>query len=252
VQHSVRLRRFEAPSYWEVTFESHVSQRVSFVRLPRSCRNTGTFEELHRIADVAESSRTPTTGILVRQPTSRSDHLSTARAIRSTRIEFSNSATRPDCSAGVPLIFSSKPTMRFSFARTSSIVSWCPKATSQSSHSIILLGHSVVQITRSSSKTLVFYRDRIVRVAWDGVALCAVTIEPFEVSLWRGGCGGAMGFQSARAGSWGCRAAPEGVRCPTSMRLVLGPECFGVVRRRLAGVRSSQEDELWRGMREHA
>jgi hypothetical protein len=28
----------------------------------------------------------------------------------------------------------------------------------------------------------VFYRDRIVRVGWDGVALCAVTIEPFEVS----------------------------------------------------------------------
>jgi len=92
---------------------------------------------------------------------------------------------------------------------------------------------------RNESKTLVFYRDRIVRVAWDGMALCAVTIEPFEVSLRRGGCGGAMGFQSARAGSWSCCAVPEGVRCPASMRLVLGPECFGVVRRRLAGVRSS-------------
>ena len=44
-------------------------------------------------------------------------------------------------------------------------------------------------------ETLVFYRDRVVRVAWDGVALCAVTIEPFEVSLRRGGWGGAMGFQ---------------------------------------------------------
>ena len=88
-------------------------------------------------------------------------------------------------------------------------------------------------------KTLVFYRDRVVRVAWDGVALCAVTIEPFEVSLRRGGCGGAMGFQSAGAGSWSCCAVPEGVRCPTSMRLVLGAECFDVVRRRLAGVRSS-------------
>jgi len=26
-----------------------------------------------------------------------------------------------------------------------------------------------------------------------------------------------MGFQSARAVSWSCRAVPEGVRCPTSM-----------------------------------
>jgi hypothetical protein len=43
------------------------------------------------------------------------------------------------------------------------------------------IGHSA-----SGRKTLVFYRDRIVSVAWDGVALCAVTIEPFEVSL-RGG-----------------------------------------------------------------
>jgi hypothetical protein len=51
----------------------------------------------------------------------------------------------------------------------------------------------------ASQKTLVFYRDRIVSVAWDGVALCAVTIEPFEVSLRGGGCGGAMGFQSAHS-----------------------------------------------------
>ena len=43
-------------------------------------------------------------------------------------------------------------------------------------------------------KTLVFYRDRIVRVAWDGVALSAVTIEPFEVSLRGGGCGGLWDF----------------------------------------------------------
>ena len=81
-----------------------------------------------------------------------------------------------------------------------------------------------------------FYRDRIVSVAWDGVALCAVTIEPFEVSLRGGGCGGAMGFQSARAGRWSCCAVPEGVCCPTSMGLVLGAEYFRMVRRRLAGV----------------
>ena len=44
----------------------------------------------------------------------------------------------------------------------------------------------------SSPKTLVFYRDRPVGgVAW--AWLCgAVTIEPFEVSLWRGGCGGLL------------------------------------------------------------
>ena len=41
-------------------------------------------------------------------------------------------------------------------------------------------------------ETLVFYRDRPVGVvAW--AWLCgAVTIEPFEVSLWRGGCGGLL------------------------------------------------------------
>src|ERR1700719_4469093 len=41
-------------------------------------------------------------------------------------------------------------------------------------------------------KTLVFYRDRPVRgAAW--AWLCgAVTIEPFEVSLRRGGCGGLL------------------------------------------------------------
>ncbi len=37
----------------------------------------------------------------------------------------------------------------------------------------------------------------------------AVTIEPFGVSLRRGGRGGAMGFQSAQDGSWSCGAVSE-------------------------------------------
>jgi hypothetical protein len=48
------------------------------------------------------------------------------------------------------------------------------------------------QYNRCTLKTLVFYRDRPVGgVAW--AWLCgAVTIEPFEVSLWGGGCGGLL------------------------------------------------------------
>lgn len=42
-----------------------------------------------------------------------------------------------------------------------------------------------------------FYRDRNVGVAWEGVALSAVTIEPFEVSLRRGGCGGLWDFNQS-------------------------------------------------------
>ena len=47
-------------------------------------------------------------------------------------------------------------------------------------------------LTRYSLKTLVFYRDcRGTGVG--GARLCvAVTIEPFEVSLWGGGCGGLL------------------------------------------------------------
>src|SRR5260370_24300685 len=46
--------------------------------------------------------------------------------------------------------------------------------------------------SRGSREPLVFYRDRPVGgVAW--AWLCgAVTIEPFEVSLWGGGCGGLL------------------------------------------------------------
>jgi hypothetical protein len=45
--------------------------------------------------------------------------------------------------------------------------------------------------TRGSLKTLVFYVTAVGR-EWRARLYGAVTIEPFEVSLWRGGCGGLL------------------------------------------------------------
>ena len=61
-----------------------------------------------------------------------------------------------------------------------------------SNHSAVHLHRSEFETTLNPRKTLVFYRDRPVGgVAW--AWLCgAVTIEPFEVSLWGGGCGGLL------------------------------------------------------------
>ena len=70
-----------------------------------------------------------------------------------------------------------------------------------------------------------FYRDRPVReVAW--AWLCgAVSIEPFEVSLWRGGCGVLWDFNQAGSLVQSRRGGSEGVCRQTSMRLGLGAQC---------------------------
>src|SRR5258708_37252943 len=82
-------------------------------------------------------------------------------------------------------------------------------------------------VRRTSSKTLVFYRDRPVGgVAW--AWLCgAVTIEPFEGSLWGGGCGGLLwdcnhaGSLTRSRGGWlrgGAADIPGGWECGGGVR----------------------------------
>jgi hypothetical protein len=84
------------------------------------------------------------------------------------------------------------------------------------------------------------------------MAVCAVTIEPFEVSLRRGGCGGAMGFQSAGDGSWSCGATSEVVCSRTSMLLGLTSEWSVWHAGGWLGFEAGEEDVLRRGAREHA
>jgi hypothetical protein len=83
--------------------------------------------------------------------------------------------------------------------------------------------------------------------------LCwAVTIEPFEVSLRRGGCGGLL-WDFNHAGSLVQSRRGRLRRVPPHLGAAgTGSAVFGVARRAVAGGEAGVEDVLRRGVREHA
>ena len=83
--------------------------------------------------------------------------------------------------------------------------------------SLVVSGTWATSAWRTSRKTLAFYRDCPAPGAGGARLYRAVTIEPFEVSRWRGGCGGLLwdfnqagSMVASRCGRFGARAVAFG------------------------------------------